>query len=414
MKTSQAIAEPQTLARASGTPTRLVAILSLLVALMGVGSAASAATADPSPPVPREYVGIFSSTGSMSTPRLAHSATLLDDGRVLIAGGAEGPGLPALDSAEIYDPATGSFGATGDLTTPRAGHQAMLLPDGRVLLLEMRQPGVRPQARGVDDDRPWAETYDPGTGTFSPSRAEPGRPLGTATVLRDGRVLLAGTGQWERAPSFAGAELYDPVTDTIAPAGPMEPVWSVRWSVLLADGRVLILGLGREGGLFQVYEPEADRFVQLATEVGFAPNPRTTTMTLLHDGTVLIQDGSPRGLSTFILDPTRGTFSTDAPSVSRSASPSARGAWHPVVLTDGRVLFAGAGGPVSLRHASDHGSPTRHTVLYDPATREFRPGPEMGEARAGASNSMLADGRVLITGGVDPDRAGSSSAEVFR
>jgi hypothetical protein len=385
----------------------VLAITSLLVVSMSVAMAASAATPDASPRVPREYAGVFSSRGSMSTSRLAHTATLLDDGRVLIAGGVAGPGLAALDSAEVYDPATGSFSPTGGLATPRAGHQAMLLPDGRVLLLEMNQPGVRPEARGLDDEGPWAETYDPLSGTFSPSRAEPDWPVGTATLLPDGRVLLAGTGQADKALRFDGAELYDPVTDTIAPTGPVEPVWSVGWSVPLADGRVLILGWDRDEALsYQVYEPETDRFVRLATEVGFAPNPRTTTMTPLRDGTVLIEDGNPRGRSSYILDPTTATYSTEAP---RRASL----VWQPVVLDDGRVLFAGGSGPDDLTDRSDLGDPTTGTMLYDPVTHEFQDGPDMGVARAGPSATILSDGRALITGGTDPAGAAVSSAEVF-
>jgi hypothetical protein len=146
----------------------------------------------------------------MATDRAFDAATLLADGRVLVAGGSDRHG--ELASAEIFDPKTGTFTATGSMATRRIYTTATLLPDGRVLV-----------AGGGGDyaDRQFlasAEIFDPNAGTWAAtgSMAE-ARTWGAAVPLKDGRVLVTG-GYGDLAP-LASAELYDPVAGTFSPAG---------------------------------------------------------------------------------------------------------------------------------------------------------------------------------------------------
>ena len=106
--------------------------------------------------------GTFSPTGSMASARGYHTATLLADGRVLVAGGSSSPEV--LASAELYDPKSGTFSPTGSMSIARAGyHTATLLPDGRVLVAGGSPTGDSRDALAS------TERYDPKTGTFSPT-----------------------------------------------------------------------------------------------------------------------------------------------------------------------------------------------------------------------------------------------------
>ena len=204
--------------RSSGS--RIMA--SLITALIFL-SFLPASTAIAQPP------GTFIPTGSMTTPRFFHTATLLADGRVLIAGGQkiDPPAVfTTLSSAEIYDPGTGTFTVTGNMTTARFSHTATLLPNGKVLI-----------AGGSDGNS--AELYDPKAGTFTPtSNMISARYFSTATLLATGKVLIAGGG-FLTGVSNASAELYDPSTGSFAATGDMTAK-GADTATLLPNGQVLI------------------------------------------------------------------------------------------------------------------------------------------------------------------------------
>ena len=184
---------------------------------------------------PSTTAGNFTAVGNMTTARADHTATLLPNGKVLIAGG-EGDGFQALASAELYDPSTRTFAPTGSMITPRYAHSATLLADGRVLI-----------AGGTQDVDGGTfvfttEIYDPSTGAFTAAGdlasiggevyASPGN---VTTLLPDGRVFVA-------APN--NAEIYDPQSGTFTPTGPyadLSDAYGITVT-LLTNGKILVTG----------------------------------------------------------------------------------------------------------------------------------------------------------------------------
>src|SRR5450755_1284917 len=149
--------------------------------------------------------GTFVNTGSLATAHDSHTATLLPNGKVLVAGGVNGPGdQTATAIAELYDPASGTWTATGSLVTARYVHAATLLPNGKVLVTG----GYNDSGRLAS-----AELYDPASGTWTATGSlATGRRFHTATLLPNGKVLVAGGNALVGGGAIASAELYDPAS----------------------------------------------------------------------------------------------------------------------------------------------------------------------------------------------------------
>ncbi|MBF6558407.1 MAG: hypothetical protein IVW52_20115 [Acidimicrobiales bacterium] len=343
------------------------------------------------PGATRVYEGVFVPTGSLTVARTHHSATLLADGRVLIAGGDDARGN-AIAMAELYDPRTGTFSPTGNLTVSRDAHTATLLADGRVLIAG----GWVGNSIRTDT----AELYDPRTGMFSKTGSMTRyRDEHTATLLPDGRVLVAGDNT---------AELYDPRTGTFVPTGSMAPAHYLCTATLLPDGRVLVAGgegsAAVNGPTAELYDPQTGTFSptgSLTLGLMTGDSRFGHTATLLSDGRVLLVGGFGTGGATAELyDPQTGTFSPfENLNVARAGHTA-------TLLADGRVLVTGG-------EDANHSS-IATAELYDPQTRTFRPTASLAVARAGHTATLLPDGRILVTGGNDTYDTATATAELFQ
>jgi hypothetical protein len=228
--------------------------------------------------------GAFTTGNNMGTSRARHTATLLKSGKVLIAGGwmlINNQTTQALASAELFDPTTGMFTATkGDMTDARAHDTATLLDDGKVLL-----------TGGVGNSGVFfmtAELFDPTTETFSlTGKMEVARAGHTATLLNNGKVLVAGGGNG--SGDFATAEIFDPSTGSFAPtAGNMVTARGGHTATMLNDGTVLLAG-GSSDASAELFDPNTATFMPTAGNMETLRENHTAT--LLDDGTVLIAGG---------------------------------------------------------------------------------------------------------------------------
>jgi hypothetical protein len=328
----------------------------------------------------------FRPGGVMNTGRTAPTATVLQSGKVLVAGGDSCLFFQyyedcPLATAELYDPSLRTFTTTGSMAVTRVFHTATLLANGKVLV-----------TGGHDAS---SELYDPTSRMFVASGSmSVGRSSHTATLLANGKVLIAG-GK-DVVGVLATAELYDPLSGSFTATGTMVAKRASHTATLLANGKVLIVGGADDAGAplatTELYDPTTGSFTA-GNDMG---SPRAShASTRLSNGNVLVTGGSLSS-SAEVYDAVAGSFTATGSMI------SARESHIAILLANGTVLVAG--GRV---HADPFGGPggTFTAELYDSVSGTFSQTGSMQSERVLPAAVLLQDGRVLVSGGSDTNSA---------
>jgi hypothetical protein len=331
----------------------------------------------------------FKSAGAMGTARTSHTATLLADGTVLLAGGL------GLSSAEKYDPVTGKFTATaGSMSVARIGFTATLLKDGKVLI-------TGGQASWGTAPYPTAELFDPSTGMFTATAGSMtvARIDHTATLLASGKVLI--TGGFNGSTCVAASELFDPGTGSFTSTGALGTARSSHTATLLNSGKVLVTGGFNNAALAtaELFDPGTGSF----SSTGAMAAARVShTATLLNTGQnadkVLIAGGSNLATAE-VYDPTIGSFSSTGPMTTPGSGTAA-------LLGDGTVLLAGGADNASHILAA--------AELFEPNSGTFTGTGGLLTPRIAHTETLLKDGTVLVTGGVGANSGILALAELYQ
>ncbi|WP_224360765.1 Kelch repeat-containing protein [Hyalangium versicolor] len=323
----------------------------------------------------------WASTGSMAAPRRIHTATLLPNGKVLVAGGV---GSGTLATAEVYDPASGSWSATGSMAEPRYYHTATLLPSGKVLVAG----GFSVSGRIAT-----AEVYDPASGSWSAtgSMASP-RSQHTATLLSDGRVLVAGG---VSGGFTATAEVYDPASGSWSTTGSMAEARGNHTATLLPSGKVLISGGTSSSATLATAELYNPALGSWSAAASMASPRHFHAATLLPNGQVLVSGGTNQSsaLTTAELyDPASGRWSA-------TGSMAESHYQHPAtLLNNGHVLV--------------HGGSARLAEVYDPDLGTWSAAGSVASRAYQHTATLLPNGQVLVNGGTNGSND-LSTAELY-
>jgi galactose oxidase-like protein/Kelch motif protein len=331
----------------------------------------------------------------MKTARDYHTATLLRNGKVLVAGGYSGPlGTVVLASTELYDPATNRWSEAAPMLVPHASHTAALLPDGKVLVAS---------GRSSAEDTVEAETYDPANNVWSKAgNLAVARTGATAIVLTGGKVLVIGGDAGTNPP----AELYDPATNSWSQL-PNTGAHHVNMAISLRNGRVLVLGdISKWNYQFSAqYDPLSNTWYAIGR-----PPISMASAVLLRNGKVLfVRKWEPGGDTRLaeLYDPASDSWAPAAPM-------EINGVWgiH-TVLSSGRVLLTG--GPITGGNvACDTGSSCPNAEVYDPARDAWTVTSGMATSRGEHTPTLLTNGKVLISGGfVPPNPDMTATAEIY-
>lgn len=336
-------------------------------------------------------------TGDLTTGREFHTATLLPDGKVLVAGGygGDGPLHEVLASAELYDPATGVWTPTGSMNTARVSHTATRLLDGRILVAGGGLTGTITAT---------AEIYDPSTGSWSPtgSMATP-RSFHTATLLRNGMVLVV-AGRGDLTLNLTSVELFDPVSGTWSPTADLVPGRYLHTATLLESGIVLVVGGTSPHNRIttaQGYRPTIGDWVDTPQ---LASTHSLHSAVLLQNGQVLVAGGNTLTVFSELYDPITHSWSLTGKLL------TAREGHTMNLLPNGTVLATGG----RTRRPSQVRS-LCSSEIFNPDTKTWTGAAQMAEKRSFHTATRLDNGTILVAGG-EGDVLGviSKTAELYR
>ena len=330
----------------------------------------------------------------LNSSRASFGAALLNNGKVLLAGGGS-------VTAEVFDPVTNSSAFTTAMSVSRQNHTVTLLADGKVLVAGGRDSSGNRLSS--------ADVFDPSTGNFTPAAGTmtTARENHTATRLNDGRVLIAG-GLDATGVNLQSAEIYNPVTGGFSALTPMTTTRQSQGAVLLGSGRVLIVGGFSNGGRSaELFDPATNTFSSTlgAMAVGSRGVP---TATLLTDGRVLITGGYT-GLDVEaraeLYDPSTDSFAlTAGPMTSKRYQHTA------TLLADGSVLIAGGDEqPPTGNYSPDLAT----TERFIPATNTFVPAGGLEARRRQMTATRLPNDTVFIAGGFSSSWLGGNAGEFY-
>ena len=375
---------------ASGTGTPTTATPNAANSVGPAPTPNAAGTPPPAATTPPTTNRSWSGTGSMATTRVAHSATVLQNGKVLVAGGRKS-GVGIINFTEIYDPTTGTWSQTGNLNTPRLtwGHSLVTLASGKALIT-----GGSDYTASIDYAS--TELYDPSTGIWTPSGNLNTPRRGAAMVLlQDSRVLVAAGshGPPDCCRFLATSEIYDPATGTWTyTKGNLTVARDPGGMVLLHDGRALIAG-GEgpwmvSGNTAEIFDPATG----LWSSAGTMPwGWGGASMTVLNDGRVLVAggwNGSTFFSNSALYNPSTNSWTPTGSLLTPRSGHSA------TLLADGRVLIAGG----------NNGLPALQTTeIYDPSSGTWSAGPNLTGPRGSPIAVVLANGSTMLIGGFSTD-----------